>query len=60
MFNSARRVFSAGNFRSTFVWQFGPAFLCDVLIVGDFRYTCVYMAPLFICSGLPYIHYGCL
>ena len=44
MFSSVRRVFSAGTFRSTFVWQFGPAFLCHVLIVGRFRYMLVYMA----------------
>ena len=46
MFSSLRRVFSAGIFRSTVVWQFGPAFLCHVLIVGSFRYMRVYMAPL--------------
>ena len=48
MFSSVRRVFSVGTFRSTFVWQFGPAFLCHVLIVGSFRYIRVYMAPLHI------------
>ena len=46
MFSSVRRVFSAGTFQSTFVWQFGTAFLCHVLIVGSFRYMRVYMAPL--------------
>ena len=46
MFSSVRRVFSAGTFRSIFVWQFGPAFLRHVLIVGIFRYMRVYMAPL--------------
>ena len=30
------------------VWQFGPAFLCHVLIVGNFRYMRVYMASLHI------------
>ena len=60
MFSSVCRVFSAGTFRSTFVWQFGPAFLCHVLIVGSFRYMRVYMALYTLCIGLPYIHYGLL
>ena len=59
MFSSVRRVFSAGTFRSTFVWQFGPAFLCHVLIVGSFRYMRVYIWHLYtLCIGLPYIRYG--
>ena len=56
MISSVRRVFSAGTFRSTFVWQFGPAFLCHVLIVFV---ICVYIWHLYtLCIGLPYIHYG--
>ena len=54
MFSSVRRVFSAGTFRSTFVWQFGPAFLCHVLIVGSFRYMRVYIYGTFTHYALGY------
>ena len=41
------------------MWEFGPAFLGDVLIVGGFRYMHVYMAPLFIMYWVTiHYHYG--
>ena len=44
MLSDVLRVFSAGTSRSTFVWQFGPSYLCVVLVEMLASFT--YAAPL--------------